>query len=69
MQNINTVVTVVGIIYGLVLILITFVRIKFIESMRIDALVIPHPTDSTRPVNLIAGLLIAGYGIYALSVV
>ncbi len=66
MQNINTVVTVVGIIYGLVLILVTFVRIKFIESMRIDALVIPQPTESTRPVNLVAGLLIAGYGIYSL---
>jgi len=66
MQNINTVVTVVGIIYGLVLILITFVRIKFIESMRIDALVIPQPTESTRPVNLVAGILIAGYGIYSL---
>lgn len=66
MQNINTVVTVVGIIYGLVLILITFARIKFIEAMRIDALVIPHPTDSTRPVNLIAGLLISGYGVYSL---
>ena len=66
MQNINTVVTVVGIIYGFVLILITFVRIKFIEQMRIDALVIPQPTESTRPVNLVAGLLIAGYGIYSL---
>ncbi len=66
MQNINTIVTVVGIIYGLVLILATFVRIKFIELMRIDALVIPQPTESTRPVNLVAGLLIAGYGIYSL---
>lgn len=66
MQNINTIVTVVGIIYGIVLILATFVRIKFIESMRIDALVIPQPTDNTRPVNLVAGLLIAGYGIYSL---
>jgi len=66
MQNINTVVTVVGIIYGFVLILITFVRIKFIEQMRIDALVIPQPTESTRPVNLVVGLLIAGYGIYSL---
>lgn len=66
MQNINTVVTVGGIIYGFILIMAMFVRIKFIESMRIDALVIPHPTDSTRPVNLIAGLLIAGYGIYSL---
>jgi len=66
MQNINTIVTVVGIIYGFVLILATFVRIKFIEAMRIDALVIPQPTESTRPVNLIAGLVIAGYGIYSL---
>lgn len=66
MQNINTVVTVVGIIYGFVLILITFVRIKHIELMRIDALVMQQPTESTRPVNLVAGILIAGYGIYSL---
>lgn len=66
MQNINTIVTVVGIIYGLVLILVTFVRIKLIEPMRIDALVVPQPTESTRPVNLVAGILIAGYGIYSL---
>lgn len=66
MQNINTIVTVVGIIYGIVLILISFVRFKFTEPMRIDALVIPQPTESTRPVNLIAGILIAGYGIYSL---
>lgn len=66
MQNLNTVVTVVGIIYGFVLIMIVFVRIKFLEAMRIDALVIPQPTESTRPVNLVAGLLFAGYGIYTL---
>lgn len=66
MQNINTIVTVIGIIYGFVLIMIAFVRIKFIESMRIDALVIPQPTESTRPVNLVAGILIAGYGVYSL---
>ena len=66
MQNINTIVTAVGILYGLVLILATFVRIRFLEQMRIDALVIPHPTDSTRPVNLVAGVLFAGYGIYSL---
>lgn len=65
MQNMNAVVTVVGIIYGFVLILTAF-RIGFFESMRIDALVMPQPTESTRPVNLVAGLLIAGYGIYSL---
>ena len=62
----DTIVTVIGIAYGLVLIMATFVRHKVIESMRIDALVIPQPTESTRPVNLIAGILIAGYGIYSL---
>lgn len=67
MQNINTAVIVVGIAYEAVLILATFVRrIKFIELMRIDALVIPQPTESSRPVNFVAGLLIAGYGIYSL---
>lgn len=66
MQNMNTVVTVVGIIYGCVLILAAFVRNQIIEAMRIDALVIPQPTESTRPINLVVGLLIAGYGIYSL---
>lgn len=66
MQNMDTIVTVVGVIYGLVLIMVTFVRNRALESMRIDALVIPQPTESTRPVNLIAGILIAGYGIYSL---
>lgn len=66
MNNMDIVVTVVGIIYGITLILATFVRNKVTESMRVDALFIPQPTESTRPVNLIAGLLIAGYGIYSL---
>lgn len=66
MHNMDVIVSVIGIIYGLVLISAAFVRVKFIELMRIDALVIPQPTDSTRPVNLVAGLLIAGYGIYSL---
>lgn len=66
MQNMNTFVNVVGIIYGFVLILAAFSSNKFIEAMRIDALVIPQPTESTRPVNLVVGLLVAGYGIYSL---
>lgn len=66
MRDMNTVVTVVGIIYGFVLILAAFVRNQIIEAMRIDALVIPQPTESTRPINLVVGLLIAGYGIYSL---
>ena len=62
----DTVVTVVGIIYGFVLILAFFVRNKIIESMRVDALFIQKPTDGTRPLNLVFGLLVAGYGAYSL---
>lgn len=62
----DAIVTAIGIAYGLVLIMVTFVRNRVIESMRIDALVIPQPTEKTRPINLVAGILIAGYGIYSL---
>jgi len=66
MNNMDIIVNAIGITYGLILILTTFVRTRFTESLRIDALFIPQPTESTRPINLIAGLLVAGYGIYSL---
>ncbi len=62
----DTIVNVIGILYGLVLILAFFVRNKVIESMRIDALFMPQATENSRPVNLVAGVLVAGYGIYSL---
>jgi hypothetical protein len=65
-KNLDTIVNVVGIIYGITLILATFVRNKVTESLRIDALFIPQATDDTRPLNLVVGLLVAGYGIYSL---
>ena len=64
MKNMDTIFTVVGIIYGFVLILATFVRHKAIETLRVDALFMPQPTENTRPVNLVVGLLVSGYGIY-----
>jgi hypothetical protein len=65
MKNLDTFVTLGGIVYGLVLILGTFVRSKATESLRVDALLIRQPTDSTRPLNLIIGILVAGYGVYS----
>ncbi|RNC67720.1 MAG: hypothetical protein ED859_13215 [Desulfuromonadales bacterium] len=62
----DTIVNVLGILYGLTLILAAFVRNRVLEAMRVDALVIPNPTEKTRPVNLVIGLLIAGYAIYSL---
>lgn len=65
MNNMDIIVNAIGITYGLILILTTFVRTRFTESLRIDALFIPQPTESTRPINLIAGLLVAGYASYS----
>ena len=62
------VITVIGIFYGALLILAAFARNKSIDAMRIDALIIPEPSESTRPLNLVAGLLFAGYSIYSLLV-
>jgi hypothetical protein len=66
-KNLDILVNTIGIAYGILLILTVFVRSRVTESMRIDALFIKQPTESTRPVNLLAGLLVAGYGIYSLA--
>ena len=62
----NTTVNIIGIIYGLVLILAFFVRNKVVESMRVDVLFMPQATEKTRPVNLVVGFLVAGYALYSL---
>jgi hypothetical protein len=62
----DTIVNAIGILYGLVLILAFFVRNKVIESMRIDALFMPQVSENSRSVNLVAGVLVTGYGLYSL---
>lgn len=64
--QLDTILTLVGIIYGALLIFSVFMRNRFTEAMRIDALLMPNPTQNTRILNLIAGLLILGYMIYSL---
>lgn len=66
MGNLDTIVTAIGIIYGGLLILAAFYRSKITEAFRIDALLLPEPSESTRPLNLLAGLVFAGYSIYML---
>ena len=55
-----------GIIYGALLIAVVFVKTKFTEPFRIDALIMPNPSEKTRPLNLVAGICFAGYSIYSL---
>jgi len=51
-----------AIVYGLLLVGAVIVRTPLTEALRIDALFIPAAGEKTRPLNLILGLLIAGYG-------
>lgn len=65
-QRIDLVVTITGIAYGAVLIWAFFVSNAFTEAMRIDALLFPRPTASTRSLNLVTGIVVAGYCIHSL---
>lgn len=55
-----------GIIYGVLLIIAAFVKTRYTEALRIDALILPNPSEKTRLINLFAGVCFAGYGIYSL---
>ena len=55
-----------AVVYGIVLILAAFVRTPVTEALRIDTLFVPQAGEKTRPLNLILGLLIAGYGAWSL---
>lgn len=65
-ERLDLFVTLLGIAYGGVLIWAFFVSNPFTEAMRIDALLLPKPSASTRPLNLAAGILVAGYCVYSL---
>ncbi|MEW5886724.1 MAG: hypothetical protein AB1735_08495 [Pseudomonadota bacterium] len=55
-----------AICYGMLLIMSQFVRNRITEALRVDALLLPNPTDRTRPLNALLGLLVAGYGAWSL---
>ncbi len=55
-----------AIAYGLLLVAAVFVRTPLTEALRIDSLFLPEAGEKTRPVNLIIGLLVAGYGAWSL---
>lgn len=55
-----------AIAYGALLVLGLFVRTPVTEALRIDAMFIPQAGDASRPLNLLLGLLIAGYGAWSL---
>lgn len=62
----DTAVNAGAVAYGIVLILATFVRTPVTEALRVDTLFLPNAGEKTRPVNLILGLVVAGYGAWSL---
>ena len=62
----DLVVTMGGIVYGVVLVSVVFFRNRFTDALRIDALIMPKVTDATRMINPVIGLLLIGYNTYSL---
>jgi len=62
----DLIVTLGGIAYGAALLSIVFFRNRFTEALRLDALIMPNPTDATRMLNPGIGLLLMAYNAYVL---
>ncbi len=62
----DTIVNAGAIAYGALLVAAALVRTPLTEALRIDALFIPQASEKTRPLNLVLGLAIAGYGAWSL---
>jgi hypothetical protein len=61
MSQANLLINLLGCAYGVLLIAAAFLRSPLTEALRIDALFIPQFSEKTRPLNLLAGMLVAGY--------
>lgn len=59
-------VTLGGVGYGAALVAVAFIRNRLTEALRIDALIVPAPTEATRLINALVGLLLLGYNAHTL---
>lgn len=66
MNHPDTFINLLGVAYGVLLVAAVFVRAPLLEALRIDALFLREASEKTRPINLLAGLLAGGYGLYSL---
>jgi hypothetical protein len=62
----NNLVHIGAVVYGLALAAGAFMRHPLTEALRVDALFLPVASEKTRPLNLIFGALVAGYGAWSL---
>jgi len=63
---VDTVVNAGAVVYGLILMLAAFATHPLTEALRLDALFLGQASEKTRPLNLVFGALVAGYGAWSL---
>jgi hypothetical protein len=66
MNSPDLLINLLGCLYGALLVSAMFMRTRLTEAMRVDALFLRAHSEKTRPLNLVAGLLVAGYAIHSL---
>ncbi|MBW7957762.1 MAG: hypothetical protein H3C68_07705 [Deltaproteobacteria bacterium] len=66
MSSLDWALTIGGIAYGVLLIFATFINNKTLAAFRLDALFMRTPSESTRGINLLAGLALIGYNVYTI---
>lgn len=65
-MSMSALVHVGAVVYGGALVASAFVRTPLTEALRVDALFMAQADERTRPLNLVLGLAIAGYGAWSL---
>jgi len=55
-----------AVVYGLALVLAAFARHPLTEALRVDSLFLPQASERSRPLNLVFGIAVAGYGAWSL---
>ena len=66
MSALNITLNIITLVYGAVLIFAAFKSNRITETFRLDTFFTPRPTETTRMINLPAGLLAIGYTIYSM---
>ena len=66
MSTLNITLNIITLVYGTVLIFAAFKSNRITETFRLDTFFTPRPTETTRMINLPAGLLAIGYTIYTM---
>ena len=66
MSALSITLNIITLVYGFVLILAAFKSNRITETFRLDTFFTPRPTETTRMINLPAGLLAIGYTLYTM---